>query len=125
MIKKSKIGDRKCKKGDFSPNLWLGLHDFLYKLQQEWAEQNVPLLQLMVSVKYLGVTATATGTHFAHVSVTVAVVALPFLSYQLRQKQILLLQYLLQLQQDSFWGKSPNLSSKSAKKSDLLPNMAK
>ena len=39
----------------------------------------MPLLQLMVSVKYLAVFETATGTDFVHVSVAVA--ALPFLSH--------------------------------------------
>ena len=39
----------------------------------------MPLLQLMVSVKYLAVTATATGMDFVQVSVAVA--ALPFLSH--------------------------------------------
>ena len=44
--------DGKGKKSHFSINIWSGLHDFLYKLQlqQGWAEQNVPLLQLMVLV---------------------------------------------------------------------------
>ena len=118
MIKNCKISDGKGKKSDFSINILLGLHDFLYKLQlqQGRAEKNVPLLQLMVSVKYLGMTATATGTNLACVSVAVAVMALPFLSHQLQQKQILLLQYRLRLRPDSFGGKSPNLSSKSAKK---------
>ena len=41
----------------------------------------MPLLQLMVLVKYLGVTATATGTDFAHVFLAVAVAALPFSSH--------------------------------------------
>ena len=69
----------KVKKVIFWLIFWLSLHDFLYKLQQGREEQNVPLLQLMVLVKYLGVTATAIGTNFAHVSVAVA--ALPFLSH--------------------------------------------
>ena len=83
MIKNCKISDGKGKKSDFSTNSLKGLHEFLYKLQlqQGPVEQNVPLLQLIVSVKHLGVTATATGTHFPCVSVAVAVSALPFLSH--------------------------------------------
>ena len=71
----------KVKKSDFSTIILKGLHEFLYKLQQRRVEQNVPLLQLMVSVKHLGVTATATVTHFACVSVAIAAAALPFLSH--------------------------------------------
>ena len=83
MIIKCKISDGKGKKSDFSTNILNSLLDFLYKLQlqQGLAKQNVPLLQSMVSVKYLSVTATATGTNFACVSVAVAVAALPFLSH--------------------------------------------
>ena len=52
---------------------------FLYKLQQGQNEQNVPLWQVMASVKYLGKTTTATRTYFACVSVAFA--ALPFLNH--------------------------------------------
>ena len=83
MIKNCKISDGKGKKSDFSTNILLGLNDFLYKLQLEQgrSEQNLPLLQLMVSVKYLGVTATATETNLACASVALAHAALPFLSH--------------------------------------------
>ena len=85
----------------------------------------MPLLQLTVLVKCLGVTAAATGTDFAYVFVAVAFAALPFSSHLTATKTNLVTPVPVAVASRQFGRKITKPFLKISKKSEFLPNMAK